>query len=288
MKEQSSSVTNTSFCILHPYSSIKDALKTFGFSLHQVKKHHLPIKWQNQKAVAQQEISLPFDLVNHGRINPEYVGPKPGVLFEDASVLALEKPSGIHCHPQSYCEKDNCLCWMNASGFGHFLNVNSLQYERGLLYRLDHETSGVLIYLKNENEYVIAREHFDGIVKQKIYMARVSGKFDHEGLHEHSLRAAGHRGHRVIEDKKDGTKVSFTIKNLHYDEVTGVSLLEVKLHTGFRHQIRAQLAILGFPIIGDELYGGIKAERLFLHAHKYVFEIGAKRYSLVSPCPFQV
>lgn len=288
MKEFASCPINTSLCLLHSYPSIKDALKSLGFSLHQVKRHHLPVKWQNQKALAQQEISLPLDLVNHGRINFQYAGAIPGVLFEDASVLALEKPSGIHCHPQSYLETDNCLSWMNAAGYGHLLNVNSLQYERGLLYRLDHETSGVLVYLKNHDEYLIAREHFDGIVKQKIYMARVPGKFENEGLHEHSLRAAGHRGHRVIEDKRDGTKVSATMRNLHYDEATKASLLEVKLHTGFRHQIRSQLAILGFPIIGDELYGGIKASRLFLHAHKYVFEIGAKRYSLVSPCPFQV
>ena len=51
----------------------------------------------------------------------------------------------------------------------------------------------------------------------------------------------------------------------------GVSLVLVNLKTGLRHQIRAQLSFLGFPILGDELYGGRKAERVFLHALRYEF-----------------
>ena len=47
------------------------------------------------------------------------------------------------------------------------------------------------------------------------------------------------------------------------------SLVLVNLQSGLRHQIRAQLAALGFPILGDELYGGSRAERLFLHAWRY-------------------
>jgi 23S rRNA pseudouridine1911/1915/1917 synthase len=47
------------------------------------------------------------------------------------------------------------------------------------------------------------------------------------------------------------------------------SLLMIELKTGLRHQIRAQLSYLGFPILGDELYGGNKAERLYLHAWRY-------------------
>ena len=50
------------------------------------------------------------------------------------------------------------------------------------------------------------------------------------------------------------------------------TLLLVSLETGLRHQIRAQLSHLGFPILGDELYGGAKSSRLFLHAWKYEWD----------------
>jgi 23S rRNA pseudouridine1911/1915/1917 synthase len=74
--------------------------------------------------------------------------------------------------------------------------------------------------------------------------------------------------------KPDSTEGVLKVKKVLGKE--GKSLLLVKLETGLRHQIRAQLSHLGFPILGDELYGGMKDQRVYLHALKYEWEAEAE------------
>ncbi len=223
------------------------------------------------------EIKIPINILNHLLINPEYEGEAIQTLYEDDLFIAINKPSKIHCHPLSYDEKDNCLSFLSSS---HRLE-NKSSYDRTLLYRLDYETSGVLTLAKNESDYKEIRENFDEIVIEKIYFAIVEGKGLEKGIHTHHFSASEHKGHKQKEDPI-GRSAKLEIWDIIEHENQNLSLVKLKLKTGIRHQIRVQLSHLGHPILGDELYGGSPAKRLFLHAYKYSFRFKDKDYEFTS------
>jgi len=249
---------------------LKDALKEVLGSSNQGLKKYFSSK-QLQRLVRPRDVlELPLDLVNHLMINPRYTGPQVRVIAETDDYLALHKPSGVHCHPHSYADTNTILNFLASQNIFSPLLVNQDNYDRGLLYRLDLETSGVLLLVKSERLHRNSRENFSSSVKRKFYWAVVEGEFDQEGLHSHFFRGSGAKGakqkvsHEEMEESQEGI---LAVKKILSEK--GKSLLLVSLKTGLRHQIRAQLSHLGFPILGDELYGGHSAERLFLHAFRY-------------------
>lgn len=257
---------------LYDSSSLKEAIqKTLGSSGQQIKKY-FSSKEQDRPVKAKQMSSLPIALVNHLKINPVYVGAPVTIISENDEFIVLHKPAGVHCHPHSYLDKDTLLNYLTALGKWEALMVNQENYDRGLLYRLDHETSGVMVLAKTERMLKTIRANFDSSVKRKFYWAIVEGDFDKESLWIHHFRSTGVKGvkQKVMDDASSDTQeASLAVMKVSVNQ--GKSLLLVNLKTGLRHQIRAQLAHLGFPILGDELYGGKKAERLFLHALRYEF-----------------
>jgi 23S rRNA pseudouridine1911/1915/1917 synthase len=253
-------------------SSLKEALKkTFGSSGQLVKRYYSS-KEQDRKVNPREVARLPLSLVNHMKINPQYKGPPVQILSENADYIVLHKPPGVHCHPLSYDDKDTLLNFLVANNKFEAIEVNTANYDRGLLYRLDHETSGVMVLAKNERFLKAIRGNFESAMKKKFYWAVVDEGFDKEGRWTHYFKATGQKGvkQKVTEDAvQDSHEATFSVlKVTSHNEKT---LLLVNLKTGLRHQIRAQLAHLGFPILGDDLYGGKKADRLFLHALRYEF-----------------
>src|SRR5690606_6511389 len=80
-----------------------------------------------------------------------------------------------------YCEQDNVLAWMRANNFGKYLEVGKDSHERGLLYRLDQATSGVLIYVKEQSLWEKVRARFHNIAHLKRYVAVVDKMPEHTG-----------------------------------------------------------------------------------------------------------
>jgi 23S rRNA pseudouridine955/2504/2580 synthase len=134
------------------------------------------------------------------------------------------------------------------------------------------------------------REHFKEIAKKKTYLCRVEGECFLEGKFTHYFSSKEAKGKRVAvsNDKdNDGDRGELLLRPLSYDSQTLTTLVEVDLVSGLRHQIRAQLAHLGFPLRGDFFYGGKKANRLYLHALNYQLEFAGKTYSFrVNPKDF--
>lgn len=253
-------------------SSLKEALKkTFGSSGQLVKRYYSS-KEQDRKVLPREVARLPLSLVNHQKINPEYIGPDVQILAENEDYIVLHKPPGVHCHPHSYDDKDTLLNFLVANNKFEALNVNTANYDRGLLYRLDHETSGVMVLAKNERFLKAIRGNFDSAMKKKFYWAVVDEGFDKEGRWTHYFRGVGQKGSKQkVSDHEVHESQEATLSVMKVTTHLGKTLLLVNLKTGLRHQIRAQLSHLGFPILGDELYGGRKADRLFLHALRYEF-----------------
>lgn len=271
---------NNSICLLTDVDDVENFLKSlFQTSSSKIKKYFTK-KILNKSLKKGSILELPFEFSNDGLINPLYVGPKIEILEENGPFLAFDKPENIFIHPLHYNEHDNCLSFFRSIGRFDLLQVNNSHYDRGLLYRLDFETSGVVIYVKNDHDYQELRDQFATIAKEKNYLCWVSGVEIKEGVHVHSFSSAESKGKRVLvgNEYQFETKGELQIKVLRKDKEKNQSLLEVKLKTGLRHQIRAQLAYLGNPLIGDEFYGGPSARRLFLHASKYHIIHNGKDY----------
>ena len=272
----------TPFCFLKDYPSLQVALGELGISRQQSKKYFAqegtttPLK---RPIKAQAEITLPLDLLHGGEINPDYQGPPIEMVAEDEYFLALHKPAGIHGHPLTYQEQDNCLSFLRATGRGKLLQVRPDKAERGLLYRLDQATSGILIYAKSEAVFAAAFK----ATKIKIYHALVAGDFTaalaqtwRQYFVPTGVKGKKMQAYPAAIPHKDGQWGELSIKRLGYDAAEDQSFLEITLKTGLRHQIRAALAALGFPIVGDSLYGGRAGQRLYLHATRYGVELPGK------------
>jgi 23S rRNA pseudouridine1911/1915/1917 synthase len=246
----------------------------FASSKSEIKRFISNRKEIKRAVLAKKEISIPIDLVNRYFIYPEYDGPQIEILFEDEDVLVLNKPPDIHSHPLKYSEKNNCLSFLREKCKYKTLKVNDRSYDKGLLYRLDYGTSGVLFFIKNDNLFKSLRKNFNLLVKEKNYLAIVEGDFDKEGEHKSVFIFKEKKGRKVVikknpKEENDSRRGILSVKKLFYNDDENISLVLVKLKTGVRHQIRVQLSSLGFPILGDELYGGSSSKRLFLHAFSY-------------------
>lgn len=237
---------------------------------------------------ARATLSLPLNFVNDGEINPEYIGPLIDILYEDENFLVMDKPPNLFVHPLVYDEKNNCLSFLRVHKSA-FLKVNLSNYDRGLLYRLDFETSGVLIYVKNEEVYQALRKNFNIIAKKKTYLCLVEGECRLNGSFTHYFSSKDVRGKRVVvsNDELKGDRGDLFLRPKHYDPKTNTTLMEVDLKSGLRHQIRAQLSHLAHPLRGDLFYGGKEGKRLYLHAFNYQLEFNNKSYSFeVGPKDF--
>jgi len=115
------------------------------------------------------------------------------------------------------------------------LHVNSSHYDRGLLYRLDFETSGVLVYLKVDTDLKKIRSEFNLIVKKKIYHCLVHGECKLEGSFTHYFDAREVKGRRVIVSDNPITNQSgnFELKPLRFDRERDLTLMEVELKLDF-------------------------------------------------------
>tara|TARA_R110002049_G_scaffold303941_1_gene498662 strand:+ start:685 stop:1578 length:894 start_codon:yes stop_codon:yes gene_type:complete len=257
------------FCSLKDWQQASDLFKELGLSRSQLKKHY-PSKFLSKKIRARDELSLPLNLINFGMISPTYAGETPYILEENDDFLVIHKPAKIHGHALSYLENDNILSWMRSIGYGSLLEIAREQHERGLLYRLDQATSGVLIYVKKATLWQDLRSRFHQVAHLKRYIVVVDKKPTQEGLLNGWFDLSGKRVKVYSEHKPQCNEGSMFVRLVKEDQ-RGV-ILAIDLAHGHRHQIRAHLAMLGCPIRGDEIYGGTTAQRLYLHAYQYRIE----------------
>lgn len=262
-----------SLCSLENHESLQKMLQnSFGLSLNQIKKY-INKKNLSRKVAKSDELSLPIELLNNLRINPNYVGPQIKIILEDDNFLVLSKPEKVHCHPLNYSDQNNILSFLRKENFSKYLKINALNYDRSLIYRLDYETSGVII-LANTNElYENLRKEFHKQVKRKTYLCICKGRLKEESLIlKQYFKKFGPKGEKQVVYQNAEVDSSLGEMNVHqiaYDDKKDLCLLRVELKTGLRHQIRAGLASIGNSIIGDDLYGDRKEERLYLHAYEY-------------------
>ena len=198
------------------------------------------------------------------------------ILFEDAHLLIIDKPSGVAVHGGSGVSYGVIEQLRTARPDAKFLE---------LVHRLDRDTSGVLLLAKKRSALTSLHEQMRDGVTDKRYLTLIHGEWKNQRQHIklplHKYTAAD--GERRVRVQADGM-ASHTVFSLirHYGEF---ALLEAELKTGRTHQIRVHLSASGFAIVGDDKYGDFALnrqllkpqsnrgafKRMFLHAHQITF-----------------
>jgi len=175
------------------------------------------------------------------------------IAYEDADVIVINKPRGMVVHP--------------AAGHPSGTVVNALLYHckdlsgingvmrPGIVHRIDKDTSGLLMIAKNDLAHAsLAAQLKDHSVTRK-YRALVYGVMQHDkGTVDAPLGRANHdRKLYVVTEKNSKHAVTHFSVAERFEEYT---LLELKLETGRTHQIRVHMKYIGFPLVGDPVYGG--------------------------------
>ena len=185
---------------------------------------------------------------------------KDFILFEDDSIIVLNKPAGWLSIPGGYASDAPCLKLVLAQEFGQIWAV----------HRLDKLTSGVILFAKNENAHRNLNSQFSNRIPAKNYRA-ISHGFPiwQEKIIRIPLRVNGDRHHRTIPDIPQGKPAETKVRVLEQNEL--FCKLDVFPKTGLTHQIRAHLAACGLPVAGDHLYW--RAGRSFIkNSYEYPFK----------------
>jgi 23S rRNA pseudouridine1911/1915/1917 synthase len=213
------------------------------------------------------------------------------VLWEDKHLVFVDKPAGLLTVP---AEKHNDPCLAEA--------ITDLYRRRGfkrfqlfIVHRLDRYTSGVLVFAKTPEALNGLKHIFDEHHLRRVYIAVLTGELPENAgtltdqlVERKSLRMSVVReGSRAPKDVK-GSKLAIT----HYrvlERLPGHTVVEVKLETGRRNQIRVQFAERGFPLLGDQVYGEPSEllDRQALHAELLGFRhpVTDETVTVSSPMP---
>ncbi len=181
------------------------------------------------------------------------------IIHEDKDCVVINKPVGVLTHSKgAFNPEPTVATWLESRAKG-------MDGERaGIVHRLDRATSGVMICAKTPEALSWLQKQFSERKVKKTYVAVVKGKLSET---EAVIDMPIERNPRKPQTFRVGVngKPSVTAYKV-LKTGNGCSLLKLKPTTGRTHQLRVHLHKLGHPILGDELYDGPKAERLFLHA----------------------
>jgi 23S rRNA pseudouridine1911/1915/1917 synthase len=181
-------------------------------------------------------------------------------LYEDSKILAIDKPAFITSEEISK------------------------KFKTPLLHRLDRETSGVLLLVKDEIYQKKAIQAFKNLEVIKEYRAWVSGIVSEKITIDSPIFTIKKGGSAYSKISKDGKKALSIVKPL---EVSGkFSKVQVDIKSGRTHQIRTHLKSISHPIVGDLKYGGKKAKRMLLHSTKIA--LLGKTYESPEPIGFEL
>ena len=204
------------------------------------------------------------------------------ILFEDNSLLVVNKPAGMVVHPSAGNEEHTLVnallhhCQGSLSGIGGVARP-------GIVHRLDKETSGCLVVAKNDETHVALSAQFAERRVKKIYQAIVCGELPRETgeIRAAIARHPSHRKRMAATDDDDGraAHTSYTL----VERLNAATLVDVQIHTGRTHQIRVHFLHIGHPVVGDDTYGArpnarlkelanYAAPRVMLHARDLSFE----------------
>jgi len=212
---------------------------------------------------------------------------KLSILYEDNELIIVNKPTGLLSVSTNKLENDTlhsrCVDYMKKKSRKNWCHI---------VHRLDRDTSGIMIFAKNIKAKENLQSQFATRSVERIYHALVEGVPD---------ESKGTDLAWIYEDKKlnvkrvksnfKGAREAITHWNI-LDDNDSFSLVEIKIDTGRRHQIRLAMKYLNCPVVGDILHGSIfnPFKRICLHATKirFIHPTTNKSMEIDSPVPFKI
>ncbi len=236
-----------------------------------------------RRIVGGEELELDLPELQKAPASP--AGPKLRALYEDPKWLVIDKPSGLTVEPEA---DQPSVVGLAAAQFGGF-DVGGVA-QPGVAHRLDKDTTGCLILSKTDVALGELRQAFEDKRITKTYLALVWGTPPETGTLDQPYGRHPEDPRRYTTRFNSARRARLSWKRLEqFGEEA--ALVEINLDTGRTHQIRAQFADLGHPVLGDWLYGTAAAKaagfgRFALHAARLTLEGLTKRtLTLEAPLP---
>ncbi len=207
---------------------------------------------------------------------PSSLLPEPiplSIIYEDDDLLVIDKPAGLVVHP---APGNPAHTLVNAILF-HLSSLPDTDdwHRPGIVHRLDKDTSGVMLVAKNSVAHQNLADQFKTRSVVKTYLVLVRGHLTPEdGVIEAPIgRDSRDRKRMAVVAESRGRQARTQYHVVKY--IGNYTLLEVRPETGRTHQIRVHLAAIGYPVVGDKVYG-VKSDylsRQFLHASLLGFHL---------------
>ncbi len=193
------------------------------------------------------------------------------VVYEDDDLLVVDKPAGLTVHPAPG-HPDHTLLNAILARFPRLADIGD-SLRPGIVHRLDRDTSGLMLVAKNRAAQDNLVDQFKNRSITKAYLVLVKGQLTPEcGTIEAAIgRDPGNRKRMAVVSGGSEARTGYRV--VRY--LDGYTLLEVTPETGRTHQIRVHLSAIGYPVVGDPVYG-VKSPHLsrqFLHASRLGFRL---------------
>ncbi|OIP26843.1 MAG: RluA family pseudouridine synthase [Chloroflexi bacterium CG_4_9_14_3_um_filter_45_9] len=191
------------------------------------------------------------------------------IIYEDKEIIVIDKPAGLTTHPAPGHPDHTLVNAVLSHCPGIARSSNSMR--PGIVHRLDKDTSGLIVIAKNDFSRRYLAEQFKNRTVKKEYLVLVQGKVSpKQGIIDAPIgRDTYHRKRMTIVEKGKEAKTEYKVR----EYLGNYTLLEVIPLTGRTHQIRVHLSAIGYPVVGDPVYG-VKAtflNRQFIHAYRLGF-----------------
>ena len=225
-------------------------------------------------------------------------------IFEDADMLAFDKPAGLPVQPLSCRERGTLMNGVVAT-YPECRDIGDLPLMAGALHRIDADTSGLVLVARKQLAFDALRAQFAEQTVRKTYLALVEGAVAAGGTLESDLahdptlpfcRMIDVRNNRLTREQCARLKPLHAVTKFSpiahmTEECEERTLLEVEIFTGVTHQIRAQLAAAGMHIVNDRLYGAFAIENMTghcLHAlsAEFLHPSSGEKTEIRTPLPF--
>lgn len=212
------------------------------------------------------------------------------MIYEDDCLLAVNKPAGMVVHP-AYGHTSGTLVNAVLARCPQVADVGGLE-RAGVVHRLDKDTSGLIIVAKDVSIHAALQRQFKRRQVAKTYLALVEGQVEpREGIIEAPV-GRDKQQRKKMAVVRNGREARTTYRAIEcFPEHT---LLEVQPHTGRTHQVRVHMKWLGYPLVGDVVYGRrrqrLLRDRHFLHAARlrFVHPATGEELALEAPLPSEL
>ena len=241
-------------------SKIQSLIKNGGVKLNdEAKKPSYQLK-ENDKI----EFELPQD--EEIKIEPQNIPLE--IVYEDENMLVVNKPSGMLTHPTAI-ERENTLVNVLLYHFGDNLSDINGVFRRGILHRLDRNTSGLLMIAKNNKAHGFLANQIKEHTITKKYRAVVKGVVEKDEFEIDSPIGRNPNQPHKMAVREDGKPSKTIVKIL--ERFKDATYLELTLVTGRTHQIRVHMKSINHPVYNDTLYGAgqgkVKTEEQVLQSY---------------------